>query len=517
MHGCSWTFAQLTRTLTRLFTFTPRVRPQRPGRCAACDFADSSLLSCLPGLEALCWTQFPAAAGRSRVSGQLYTTNLQNTAAVSLAANGDFVVVWRSTGSSGGDASGGSIQGQRYASSGAAQGGQFQVNTYTTNAQYYPAVSLAADGGFVAAWQSDGSSGGDSINFSIQGQRYASGGAAQGGQFQVNTYTTSSQSLPAVSLAADGAFVVVWHSNGSSGGDISANSIQGQRYSSGGAAQGAQFQVNSYTTLGQYAPSVSLDADGDFVVVWYSNGSSGGDTSSYSIQSQRYASGGAALGGQFQVNAFTTFSQDRPAVSLAADGDFVVVWQSNGSSGGDTSGRSIQGQRYASVGTAQGGQFQANAYTANEQLFQAVSLDRDGDFVVVWQSYGSSGGDSSSWSIQGQRYASDGVAQGGQFQVNSYTTDGQTSAAISVDADGDFVVVWESYGSSGSDSSSGSIQGQRYRVTGDLQGKVFFDQDFDGLQDVAEPGIPGVTVELYDEALKVPKGPLRPTPVATTS
>mgnify|MGYP003493377137 CR=1 FL=1 len=53
----------------------------------------------------------------------------------------------------------------------------------------------------------NGLRGGDSSDNSIQGQRYASGGAAQGGQFQVNTYTTSSQYLPAVSLAADGAFV----------------------------------------------------------------------------------------------------------------------------------------------------------------------------------------------------------------------------------------------------------------------------------------------------------------------
>jgi hypothetical protein len=35
-----------------------------------------------------------------------------------------------------------------------------------------------------------------------------------GGEFQVNTYTTGSQSDPAVAAAADGAFVVVWESWG---------------------------------------------------------------------------------------------------------------------------------------------------------------------------------------------------------------------------------------------------------------------------------------------------------------
>ena len=35
-------------------------------------------------------------------------------------------------------------------------------------------------------------------------------------------------------------------------------------------------------------PSVSLDADGDFVVVWFSDGSAGSDTHDYSVQGQRY-------------------------------------------------------------------------------------------------------------------------------------------------------------------------------------------------------------------------------------
>src|SRR5262245_10426985 len=65
---------------------------------------------------------------------------------------------------------------------------------------------------------------------------------------------------------------------------------------------GPGFQVNSYTTNNQYGPSVAADADGDFVVVWQSQGSSGGDSSGYSIQGQRYTRAGSAVGSQFQVN-----------------------------------------------------------------------------------------------------------------------------------------------------------------------------------------------------------------------
>ncbi len=52
---------------------------------------------------------------------------------------------------------------------------------------------------------------------------------------------------------------------------------------------GTQLRVNTVTTEDQLNPSVAVDADGDFVVVWESNGSSGSDTDSTSIQGQRYA------------------------------------------------------------------------------------------------------------------------------------------------------------------------------------------------------------------------------------
>ena len=195
-------------------------------------------------------------------------------------------------------------------------------------------------------WSSFGSSGGDTSVDSIQGQRYDSAGSAVGSEFQVNTYTTSSQEFPAVAAQADGDFVVVWQSIGSPGSDTSAASVQGQRYDSAGSAVGSQFQVNTYTTSSQAIPSVASEAEGDFVVVWHSGGSSGGDTSSFSIQGQRYDSAGSPVGSQFQVNTYTTSSQAVPSVAAEAEGDFVVAWQSGGSSGGDTSSWSIQGQRF---------------------------------------------------------------------------------------------------------------------------------------------------------------------------
>jgi hypothetical protein len=205
-----------------------------------------------------------------------------------------------------------------------------------------------------------------------------------------------------------------------------------------------------------------MDGDGDFVVVWQSYGSGGSDSDG-SIQGQRYNSAGAPQGNEFQANNYTAGWQGNAAVALDNDGDFVVVWTSFGSSGGDTDSGSIQGQRYDSAGVPQGSQFQVNQYSSSFQSFPDVSLDSDGDFVVVWQSYGSRG-DNDSTSVQRRAYNSTGVPQGSQFQVNSYTTSDQNDPAVAADSDGDFVVVWQSWGSSGSDTSGYSIQGRRKRV-----------------------------------------------------
>jgi len=262
-------------------------------------------------------------------------------------ADGDFVVVWSSFGSGGTDTSYASIQGQRFNAAGTPQGSQFQVNTYTTDSQFDPSVAMDADGDFVVAWESGGSGGTDTSGFSIQGQSYNAAGTPQGGQFQVNTYTTDGQRQPSVAMDDDGDFVVVWHSRGSGGTDTSDYSIQAQRYDAMGAAVGSQFQVNTYTTSTQIFPSVAMDADGDFVVVWMSLGSGGTDTDPFSIEGQSYNAAGTPQGGQFQVNTYTTLSQSTPSVAMDADGDFAVVWQGNHLEG-IVSIPSIQAQRYLS-------------------------------------------------------------------------------------------------------------------------------------------------------------------------
>ncbi len=92
-------------------------------------------------------------------------------------------------------------------------------------------------------------------------------------------------------------------------------------------AHSAEYRVNTYTTNDQISPAVAMDSDGDFVIVWQSREQDGDH---FGIFAQRYSKDGTPAGNEFQVNTYTTNQQARPAVAMDADGDFVVVWHSEG-------------------------------------------------------------------------------------------------------------------------------------------------------------------------------------------
>ena len=203
-----------------------------------------------------------------------------------------------------------------------------------------------------------------------------------GTEFQVNTVVSSSQENPSIAMDSDGDFVVAWQSYGQDG---SLTGIYAQRYYVSGSPQGAECLVNTYVTQYQNFPSIAMDSDGDFVIAWESGFFTGvgQDGSLYGIYAQRYNAEGVAQGTEFQVNTYTTGRQLQPSVAMDNDGDFVITWLSKGQDGSDYG---VYAQRYNAAGVAQGTEFQVNTYTTNYQLNSSVAMDSDGDFVIAWES-----------------------------------------------------------------------------------------------------------------------------------
>jgi len=304
-----------------------------------------------------------------------YTTGNQSGSAVAAAADGSFIVVWTSAQ----DGSGGSVQGQRYDGSGATLGTEFQINSYTTSSQGFPAVSIASDGDFVVVWVSNAQDG--SVE-GVFGQRFDGGGAPVGTEFQANSYTTDSQRNPDVAAASDGSFMVVWESRNQDGGNFG---VFGQRYDSTGAAAGTEFQVNTFTTSFQVGPVVARLAGGGFVVAW---GSDSQDGDGYGIEAQRFDASGSTLGSEFQVNSFTTGYQNYASIAASANGSFVIAWASYPQDGDSWS---VQARLFDAGATPVGGELQVNTYTTGYQWVSSVGADASGNFVVTWASDGQDG------------------------------------------------------------------------------------------------------------------------------
>ena len=400
-------------------------------------FVGVALVACL--LSGAVWARVVPRGTEFQVN--TYTTGPQSISSVASDAAGNFVVVWSSLGQ---DGSYWGVFGQRFDRTGVPAGPEFQVNTYTWLPQGDPSVAMDSAGNFVVVW---GSSGQDGSGSGVFGQRFDETGTPLSSEFQVNTHTPYDQGAPSVASDPNGDFVVVWSSYAQDG---SGTGLFGRRFDSAGTPSGAEFSVNTYTTGNQSSPAVALDAAGNFVVVWTSVGQDGSGTG---IFGQRFDSTGTPAGAEFQVNTHTTSYQENPSVASDADGKIVVVWDSYGQDG---SGEGVFGQRFDNAGVPAGAEFRVNTNTGGYQSDPSITSDAAGNFVVVWQS---DGRDGSADGVFGQRFDDTGTPLGPEFQVNTYTTNYQLWASVASDAEGNFVVTWNSLGQDGSD---WGVFGQRF-------------------------------------------------------
>ena len=379
----------------------------------------------------------PEARAQVRAGGEFrinsYTTNRQFAVRPAMEPDGDFVAVWQSQMQDGDDYG---VYARRYAASGLPRGGEFRVNVHTTGYQMDPAVAVGSAGDFIVVWRSaqDGSSA------SVHGRRYDAAGNAVGGEFQVNTYTPGFQYRPRVGRAADGAFVVAWTSFGGDGGGYG---VAARRFDASGNPVGSELVVNTYTTGDQFAVDVAVAASGEFVAVW-EDYNPGRDGSGSAVFGQRFDASGVAQGAEFRVNTYTTLRQGLPSVSISPAGGFVVAWTSQAGDGG---GSAVFARRFDATGSALGNDFLVNTYTTGNQgstIFSGgqVAHDARGNFVVTWPS--SAGQDGSLDAAIAQRYTASGARRGAEFLVNTYTTGAQTPPSVASDALGNFVVAWVS-------------------------------------------------------------------------
>jgi DNA-binding beta-propeller fold protein YncE len=159
------------------------------------------------------------------------------------------------------------------------------------------------------------------------------------------------------------------------------------------------------------------------------------------------------------VNTYTADAQGQVAVDHDENGNYVVIWESFGQS----DEQDVFGQRFDSFDLPIGLEFQVNSSTSVDQVSNRNSLavNDDGSFVVTWSDNNFLDGDEIG--VFMQLFDVDGNFVNGETQVNDFTTGDQTLPSVASDASGNFVIVWQSVGQDGF---SNGIYGKRFDASG---------------------------------------------------
>ena len=391
-----------------------------------------------------------------------YTTGSQEGSLVTTAPDGSFTVVW-CCGKSPSGSSYEPIVARRFDAQGQPLGGEFQVSQYGRSA-FPSGIGADAAGQFVVAWGHGHYGCPGCWSDYVKGRRWTAEGQPRGEQFTVSDppggiYTGDGR----VAVASGGGFVVAWNDYGA----------WAKRYDPDGTPLGPAFQVGGEGGASSYPEVTPLPADG-FLIVWHDwNAMAHLDA----LLAQRYDSNGLPAGARIQVTDPLNRATNAD-VSSAPDGAFVVARTAYSTAAeGKASGRpqgprggspaysdEIEVRRFSADGTPLGPAENANTIQVPPTFSPVVRYQADGGFVVAWDSAESEGTDTSYASIQARVVATDGTMLGRQLQLNDWTPRSQFWPSMAFQPNGDLIVTWSSFTSPGSDSDSLSILARRFRV-----------------------------------------------------
>jgi hypothetical protein len=337
------------------------------------------------------WNSFDQDGSQYGVFGQLYETDgsvvgaefqvntytesYQYMPKVAPLGQGRFVVVWQGANQEGDGQY--HVYTQRFNADGTKSGSESRMDLKNSSPHDNPAIGGRTDDSLLVAW-----SGHPDLNsYGIFHRAFDDAGTAVSGEVNTNGELQYNQYRPDIASHPEG-YIAVWESNGQDG---SGYGVYGRRVDTTGNNVGNEIKVHTYTQQHQRYPRVAAYADGGFVAVWESSYE---DASGTGVYCQRFKPDGTKINNPFRVNTYIVSNQERPDLSAWSDGRFVVTWtsyQQDGEDGG------IFAQRYNSDGTPAGKEFQVNSYTAYTQQYPAVSTIPGAGFVIVWNSQAQDG------------------------------------------------------------------------------------------------------------------------------
>lgn len=256
--------------------------------------------------------------------------------------------------------------------------------------------------------------------------------------YMISTAATD-QVAPAVALADNGDFVAAWSGSRTdlvNNVPVTHTDPYFRRYSANGLAKdaaqvdvfGAALNVNNQNDV-----HVAVDPSGNFVVAW-TDIDSAADSD---IFFQRFDAAGIPQGAPTRANTTNadTTNQDEPAIGIAGNGDFTITWTHH-PTGGNTD---IFFRRFFADGTPKSLTDSSIVASANAKSQSDVAVADFGNIVITWTEQ--SGADNNVF-VKG--FLANGNVFLTQTQVNTTDlARSQSNSSVAIDGRGFFDVVWQ--------------------------------------------------------------------------
>lgn len=262
---------------------------------------------------------------------------------------------------------------------------------------------------------------------------------------RVNTSTKRKQYRPSMTVLADGNYVVGWTSH-------SPTNCYGRLYSADGKALGSPFVLNACSVNGwQFGQALAAQPNGGMAVAWAGGQESGAP------QVHRFNSGMKTVGKPAKFGRWDVW----PAIATDSRGNFVVA------AGRYDAPYTIYARGYTADGNPVSKAWQVNQagvrLSGHKASHAAVAAAPDGTFTIVWCC--------DAGNILARRSTLSGKPLGDQFVVNSSKGGKRHYPTIRCSSKGDHLIAWHGTGEGDDDGifarwldASGQPDGPEWRV-----------------------------------------------------
>jgi hypothetical protein len=335
-------------------------------------------------------------------------------------------------------------------------GSEIQVNTNNASQLHHPVAAFDAAGRSIVVWEND--------LLGLRGRLYDAAGQPLGSELSLvanaswsvlpGTAPVTFHRDPAVVFLPSGDFLLAWAEEQGTlewtiffeNLQVASREIVVERFNTAGQATARPFTISSGGLGLKSRPQLAVRPGGDVAATWMSQyGPARTPGSELGVFTRLLAATGRPTGNPTKVDTVSGALGSTPAVAAEADGSFLIAWSSQ--KGSDSFNTSIYARAFDPSGAPLAAPFAITGNTVGPQARPTVATDRQGSYLVAWQSYFN---DIWHARIDGQIVSKAGALTGKQQTISSGDSgDGKNYAEIAPMAvpapGGTFVVGFMEY------------------------------------------------------------------------